>query len=116
MSILRKTVLAGIGAFELTREKAEKIIDELIAKGELNKSQRAEAIMEVLERAGKNTADFASKFAREAEQAAGKFAQDIKWASRNDFERLESQLKELVARIRTIEDRLNSAETKGQRS
>ena len=36
MSILKKTVLASIGAFEITKAKAEKIIDEHIANKKTN--------------------------------------------------------------------------------
>lgn len=51
MTILSKTVLAAIGAFSLTRENAERIIDELIKRGELDKSKRAEAIKEAVDKA-----------------------------------------------------------------
>ncbi|GAB4320771.1 MAG: hypothetical protein Kow0074_11310 [Candidatus Zixiibacteriota bacterium] len=51
MTILSKTVLAAIGAFSLTKENAERIIDELIKRGELDKSKRAEAIKEAVDKA-----------------------------------------------------------------
>jgi poly(hydroxyalkanoate) granule-associated protein len=58
MTILSKTVMAAIGALAITRENAEKLIDELIKRGELDKSKRAEAVKEAVERAetrGKET-------------------------------------------------------------
>jgi len=51
MTILSKTVMAAIGAVAITRENAEKLIDELIRRGELDKSKRAEAVKEAVERA-----------------------------------------------------------------
>jgi len=38
-SLLEKGFLAGIGLLSMTREKAEKVIDELSREGELQKSE-----------------------------------------------------------------------------
>jgi poly(hydroxyalkanoate) granule-associated protein len=51
MAILSKTVMAAIGALAITKENAEKLIDELIKRGELDKSKRAEAIREAADKA-----------------------------------------------------------------
>lgn len=51
MTILSKTVMAAIGALAITRENAEKLIDELIKRGELDKSKRADAVREAVDRA-----------------------------------------------------------------
>lgn len=51
MTILSKTVLAAIGALAITRENAEKLIDELIRRGDLDKSKRAEAVKEAVDKA-----------------------------------------------------------------
>ena len=58
MSLLKNTVLASIGALHVTKDKAEKIIDDLIRRGELDKSDRKKAVMELLEKAEKSTTDF----------------------------------------------------------
>ena len=71
MSILKSTFLASLGAIKLTAEKAEKLIDDLIKKGELDKSQRKKAIMELLEKADKSTAGFRKKVSEEAEKVGG---------------------------------------------
>ena len=51
MTILSKTVMAAIGALAITRENAEKFIDELIKRGELDKGKRAEAVREAVDKA-----------------------------------------------------------------
>ena len=43
MSVLKNTVLASIGAFHVTKAKAEQIIDDLIKRGDLDKSDRKKA-------------------------------------------------------------------------
>ena len=44
MDYLRKLTLASIGAIELTREKAEEMLDELVKRGEMTNDERAEAV------------------------------------------------------------------------
>lgn len=61
MTILSKTVLAAIGAISITKENAEKLIDELIKRGELDKSERAEAVKEAVDKAESRTREAVHK-------------------------------------------------------
>ena len=45
--IFEKTLLAGLGLFDLTREKAEKLVNDLIKRGELSQSDKAKAVKEI---------------------------------------------------------------------
>jgi polyhydroxyalkanoate synthesis regulator phasin len=49
-SLLEKGFLAGIGLLSMTREKAEKIIDELSHEGELQKSEAKQWIDQLSDR------------------------------------------------------------------
>nr|MBN2276134.1 hypothetical protein [candidate division Zixibacteria bacterium] len=66
MSILKNTFLASVGIFNLTRKKAEEIIDALIKAGEIPKSERKEAVLELLDRAEKNSARLKDKLIKES--------------------------------------------------
>ncbi|RKX28182.1 MAG: hypothetical protein DRP46_09015, partial [Candidatus Zixiibacteriota bacterium] len=55
MSILKNTFLASVGIFNVTKKKAEEIIDSLIKAGEISKSDRKQAVMELLDRAEEST-------------------------------------------------------------
>ena len=68
MSVLKNTILASIGAFHVTKDKAEAIIDDLIKKGELDKSDRKKAIMEMLEKAEKSTSQLKEKISKGADK------------------------------------------------
>jgi polyhydroxyalkanoate synthesis repressor PhaR len=108
MSILRNTVLASIGALHVTKAKAEKIIDELIKKGELDKSDRKKAVMELLEKAEKSTAELRKKITKEAEKAqkgVSKIAANLAWASPDDVKKLDAKIKRLAKRIKDLEAR-----------
>jgi polyhydroxyalkanoate synthesis repressor PhaR len=109
MSILRNTVLASIGALHVTKAKAEKIIDELIKKGELDKSDRKKAVMELLEKAEKSTADLRKRITREAEKAqkgVSKLASNLAWASPDDIKKLDNKIKRLTKRVKDLEAKL----------
>ncbi|MDZ4722803.1 MAG: hypothetical protein SGI97_02695 [candidate division Zixibacteria bacterium] len=107
MSILKKTVLASIGAFEITKAKAEKIIDELIAKGELDQSDRKKAMIELLERAGQSTSDFTAKVKEGAEKTATKLADELHWAKKSDLDRLEAKVDALIKTVSELAEKIN---------
>jgi len=109
MSILRNTVLASIGALHVTRAKAEKIIDDLIKKGELDKSDRKKAVMELLAKAEKTTTELRRKLAREADRAhkgMSKLASGLGGVVREDIQKLDAKLTRLAKRVKAIEDKL----------
>ncbi len=103
MSILKNTVLASIGALQVTKTKAEKIIDELIKKGELDKSDRKKAVMELLEKAEKSTNQWREKFIKEAEKAqksARKLTSGLNWATQDDLRKLERKVNKLAKELK----------------
>jgi len=63
MSILKNTFLASVGIF---KKKAEEIIDSLIKAGEISKSDRKQAVMELLDRAEESTIKMKDKVVKES--------------------------------------------------
>ncbi len=111
MSLLKNTILASIGVIQVTKEKAEKIIDDLIKKGDLDKSDRKNAVMELLAKAEKSTAGFREKVAKEAEsvsKSASKLAKDLAWAKQADMKKLEAKVTKLAKTLKAIEAKLNA--------
>lgn len=53
MNLTKKMLLAGIGTLSLTKEKADKIADDLIKRGELSKSESKDFVVELLDMAEK---------------------------------------------------------------
>jgi len=66
MSILKNTFLASVGIFNVTKKKAEEIIDSLIKAGEISKSDRKQAVMELLDRAEESTIKMKDKIVKES--------------------------------------------------
>ncbi len=106
MSILRNTYLAGIGMFNLTRKKAEEIIDQLIKEGQINKSEKKDAVMELLDKAEEQSKKYKDRVLKEAGDASKNFSKMIekfKLASRNDLQALEKKIDMLTTKL----DKLN---------
>ena len=116
MSILKSTVLASIGVIQVTKAKAEKIIDELIKKGELDKSDRKKAVMELLDKAEKSTAGIREKISKEAGKAQkeisklAKEVRDYKLIKRTDLQKLETKLDKLTKVVASLEKQLAEKE------
>jgi len=112
MSVLRNTVLASIGAIQVTKAKAEKIIDELIKKGDLDSSDRKKAVMELLEKAEKSTASWRKKVATEAGKAqieVNKVVGEVKkyrLASGSDLKKIETKIDRLTKKVSALEKRI----------
>ncbi|MEA2030058.1 MAG: polyhydroxyalkanoate synthesis regulator DNA-binding domain-containing protein [candidate division Zixibacteria bacterium] len=117
MSILKNTVLASIGAFQVTKGRAEKIIDELIKKGELQESDRKEAVLEMLDKAEKSTSSISSRVSTEATKAQkeiSKFTKEIrqyKLVKANDMEKLETKVDKLTKAVNRLEKKLAGKQT-----
>lgn len=109
MSVLKNTILASIGAFHVTKEKAEKIIDELIKKGELDKSDRKKAIMEMLDKAEHSTAQLKEKISKGADKTqkeVSSLVQRLNLAKRSDMEKIEKKVDKLTKALKSLEKKL----------
>ncbi|HOD66878.1 MAG TPA: polyhydroxyalkanoate synthesis regulator DNA-binding domain-containing protein [candidate division Zixibacteria bacterium] len=111
MSILKNTVLASIGAFEVSKARAEKIVDELIKRGEVEKGDKTKAVMEILDRAEKSTAKVYGKVAaevRKVQQEVAKYsdqAKKYKLVKTEDLRALEEKVERLTRLIEDMEAR-----------
>ena len=109
MSVLKNTVLASIGAFHVTKAKAEAIIDDLIKKGELDKSDRKKAVMEMLDKAEKSTSEWKEKISKGAEKTGKEIKEAVaklNLAKQTDLQNLEKKVDKLSKSLNAIEKTL----------
>ena len=52
--LIKKTILVGLGALVLTREKAEKLAKDLVKRGELAKTEEAKFVKDLMKKAEKS--------------------------------------------------------------
>ncbi len=112
MSILKNTILASIGAFQVTKAKAEKIIDDLIKRGELSEKDRKSAVMELLDKADKSTAKFRERVAGEAGKAhkeVSRLAKEIrqyKLVKGDEIKKLDKKIDQLTKAVAQMEKQM----------
>ncbi|UCE25336.1 MAG: phasin family protein [Candidatus Zixiibacteriota bacterium] len=110
MSVLKNTVLASIGVIQVTKAKAEQVIDDLIKKGELDKSDRKKAVMELLDRAEKSTAQLKEKVSRGADKTQKEISRMVKSlnvARQTDMKKLEAKVDRLAKALRNLERKID---------
>lgn len=113
MSVLKNTVLASIGLFEITKARAERIIDDLIQKGELSRSDRKKAVLELVDKAEQSSARFrkkALKEVHEAQSGISQMAEDLKWAGQTEMKKLQNKVSKLTKAVQSLQK--NAEETK----
>jgi len=93
-SVMQKTLLAALGAVDLSRDKIRQTVDYLVEKGKLSKQEAPKIIEDLLERGE-----------REGEQLK-KLFEELPWiATRKDTEALAKRLEAIEARLSALEGR-----------
>jgi len=108
MGILKDTVLAGIGFIELTKKKAEELVDSLIKSGELSKSEKKEAMLELLSRAEAKTKATTGKITREVDKAIKNFT----ITKKSEIESLSKKIDRLSRKLTSLEKKVDNLEPK----
>ncbi|NMC38170.1 MAG: hypothetical protein GYA41_07595 [Bacteroidales bacterium] len=90
--LIKKTILAGLGALSLTREKAEEISGDLIKRGELAKTEEAKFVRDLMDLVEKNRAGMEEKI----EKAVGKALAKLDIPSRKEINALKEEISKLT--------------------
>lgn len=93
--IVRKALLAGLGA----QEKVKELVDELVKKGELNKSQGAKIIRAWTERANKKREDIS----KSVSELICKTIEKMNLPTKDDIEELNRKIENLSKKLEGIE-------------
>lgn len=102
VDIFKKTFLAGLGLFDLTREKAEKIVDGLVKRGELSKGDKASAIKELL----KGQDERMKKLREKIDERVKKVASKVKGVKKEELEDLSKRIDQLAKAVEKLEQKL----------
>ena len=100
IDLIKKTVLAGVGAAALTKEKAEEALGELVDKGKLSATEAKETAEKIAE-------DGKREFESATTQLQEKFDELLSKAGFNQSKRideLETKVADLEARLKSLED------------
>lgn len=70
--LLEKFVNVGLGIFALSREKVEKMVDELAEKGEISKSEAQEMIQRIMEKGEEQKNELNEYISKQVEKVLAK--------------------------------------------
>lgn len=98
MKMIEKVLYLGLGMFSVTRDRIEKIVDELMEKGEISREEAGEVVENLIKRG------------EEERKAIRKLVQEEMGGWKKDFSTsTQSELKELKARISELEKRFEQS-------
>ena len=93
--VVRKALFAGLGA----QEKVKELVEELVKKGELNKSEGAKIVTAWTEKAGKRREDLSKSFA----ELMSKTLEKMNLPTRDDIEKLNKKIDGLSKKLEGME-------------
>ncbi|KPK99690.1 MAG: hypothetical protein AMJ91_06830 [candidate division Zixibacteria bacterium SM23_73_3] len=102
MDFFKKSVLFGLGVFDLTREKAEKIVDEMIKRGEMSQSDKAKAVKELL----KGHDERMKKLKTKIDESVEKVTAKVKGKEKEELAKLHQKIDELTKIVEKLEKKL----------
>ena len=89
---LDKLMLAGLGALSMTRERAEKIFDEYVARGQAEKDARTGFVRDLMDASEKTRKDLEKLINDQVERAV----KTLDLAGKEDVRRIEEKLDALL--------------------
>ena len=89
---LNELMYAGIGAVSMTREKAEKIFDEYVKKGQADQAAKKGFVKEVMDQAEENRKKFEEVISEQVKKAVD----NLNLATKDDIKRIEEKLDQVI--------------------
>jgi polyhydroxyalkanoate synthesis repressor PhaR len=103
VDFFKKSVLFGLGVFDLTKEKAEKLVDEMIKRGEMSQSDKAKAVKELL----KGHDERMEKLKAKIDERVEKITAKVKGKEQEELTKLHQKLDNLTKVVEKLEKKLS---------
>ena len=107
---IKKAMVAGVGALNVTKEKVEELVDDLIKKGHLDKKDRAQVVRELVKKAEARSAE-AKKWIEDSVMAT---LTRVKPAKEEEVDALKKQVDDLSKTVARLEKKVKVGEKKGK--
>ena len=105
VELLRKMVLAGVGAVAMSRDETEQLVDKLVERGELAQKDAEKLLRDVRSRLRQSRPDVqeqAEKVTVRAQQGMEDFLNRLNIPSKRDIEDLSAKIAQLAARVEEL--------------
>lgn len=93
--IIEKSINLGLGIAATTKEKVENLVDEMIAKGHLEKQEKSAAVKEILNKLEKNEAEFKER----TKAVVNETVNNIGFATKKEVNNLKETISDLQQKI-----------------
>ena len=103
VDFFEKAVLFGLGVFDLTKEKAEKLVDEMIKRGEVSQSDKAKAVKELL----KGHEERMKKLKTKIDERVEKITTKVRGKEKDESAKLHQKLDDLTKVVEKLEKKLS---------
>jgi len=103
VDFFKKSVLFGLGVFDLTKEKAEKLVDEMIKRGEMSQSDKAKAVKELL----KGHDERIKKLNAKIDETVEKVTAKVRGKEKDELAKLHQKLDNLTKVVEKLEKKLS---------
>jgi polyhydroxyalkanoate synthesis repressor PhaR len=104
MDFFEKAALAGLGLFDLTAEKVEKLVDELIKRGEVAKGDKAKMVKSIIEGHKERTEKIKAKIDERIKKAVEK----VKILEKDELKELHNKIEKLSKTLEGLEKKLDN--------
>jgi len=94
-NIIEKSINLGLGIAATSKEKVENLVDDLIAKGQLEKQEKSKAVKEILDKLEKSETEFKKKTRTVVNETINNFG----FASRKEVNNLKETISDLQKKI-----------------
>ncbi len=102
VDFFKKSVLFGLGVFDLTKEKAEKMVDEMIKRGEMSQSDKANAVKELL----KGHDERMQKLKTKIDESVEKVTTKVRGKEKEELAKLHKKLDDLAKVVERLGKKL----------
>ena len=105
IELLRKMLLAGVGAVAMSRDETEQLVAKLVERGELAQKDAEKLLRDVQSRLRQSRPDVqeqAEKVATRAQQGMEDFLNRLNIPSKRDIEDLSAKIAQLAARVEEL--------------
>ena len=97
---LKNVVNLGVGALVITKEKAEKIADELVKKGEFGQEEGRKFVNELIEKGEESKKEITAQI----EDVVKGVLEKLDMPTRKELSELKSQIEELKQKLESREE------------
>jgi polyhydroxyalkanoate synthesis regulator phasin len=95
--IIEKSINLGLGIAATTKEKVENLVDDLIAKGKLEKQEKSAAVNEILNKLEKSETEFKEKTRAVVNETVNNFG----FATKKEINNLKETISDLQNKIKS---------------